>query len=332
MRHDGRGASKPATLRGLNGEKHMTGKWNVADIPPQNGRRIVVTGASSGLGLETSVALAAAGAQVIMACRNPAKAGAALAELQQRAPGAQAELMTLDVADLASVRAFADECARRFDRIDVLCNNAGVMALPLQRTRDGFEMQMGTNHLGHFALTGLMLDQIKATPGARVISVASNAHRWGMRLDADDLNFERQRYSKWDAYGRSKLANLMFHFELDRRLRAAKLDIRSAAAHPGYAATNLMFVGPAQQNSQLGKRVMQFGNALFSQSQTMGALPQLYAITMPDVQGGDYFGPDGWQQLRGHPQRVGCLRIARDPERNRKLWEASERLTGVRYL
>jgi NAD(P)-dependent dehydrogenase (short-subunit alcohol dehydrogenase family) len=310
----------------------MSAKWSVADIPPQAGRRIVVTGASSGLGLETSVALAAAGAEVIMACRNPDKAGAALAQVRQRARGAKAELMTLDLADLASVRRFAAECARRFDRIDVLCNNAGVMALPLQRTKDGFEMQMGTNHLGHFALTGLMIDQLKAAPGARVVSVASNAHKWGMRLDPDDLNFERQRYNKWDAYGRSKMANLMFHFELDRRLRAAGPDLLSACAHPGYAATNLMFVGPAQQNSRAGKLMMQFGNALFSQDQAMGALPQLYAITMPDVQGGDYFGPDGWQQLKGYPRRVSCLRMARDPERNRRLWEASETLTGVRYL
>ncbi|MGB1562985.1 MAG: oxidoreductase [Sinimarinibacterium flocculans] len=310
----------------------MSTQWTAADIPPQQGRRIVVTGASSGLGLETSVALAAAGAEVVMACRNPDRAGTALDQVQQRAPGAKAELMTLDLADLASVRAFAADCARRFERIDVLCNNAGVMALPLQRTKDGFEMQMGTNHLGHFALTGLMLDQLKATAGARVVSVASNAHKWGMRLDADDLGFERQRYNKWDAYGRSKMANLMFHFELDRRLRAAGLDVRSACAHPGYAATNLMFVGPAQQNSRVGRLLMQFGNALLSQDQAMGALPQLYAITMPDVESGDYFGPDGWQQLKGHPRRVGCLRIARDPERNRLLWEASERLTGVRYL
>ncbi|MGB0218114.1 MAG: oxidoreductase [Sinimarinibacterium flocculans] len=310
----------------------MSTQWTVADIPPQQGRRIVVTGASSGLGLETSVALAAAGAEVIMACRNPDRAGAALDQVQRRAPGAKAGLMTLDLADLASVRTFAADCARRFERIDVLCNNAGVMALPLQRTKDGFEMQMGTNHLGHFALTGLMLDQLKATAGARVVSVASNAHKWGMRLDAGDLGFERQRYNKWDAYGRSKMANLMFHFELDRRLRAAGLDVRSACAHPGYAATNLMFVGPAQQNSRVGRLLMQFGNALLSQDQAMGALPQLYAITMPDVESGDYFGPDGWQQLKGHPRRVGCLRIARDPERNRLLWEASERLTGVRYL
>ncbi|MFC4253356.1 oxidoreductase [Sinimarinibacterium flocculans] len=310
----------------------MSTQWTVADIPPQQGRRIVVTGASSGLGLETSVALAAAGAEVIMACRNPDRAGAALDQVQRRAPGAKAELMTLDLADLASVRTFAADCARRFERIDVLCNNAGVMALPLQRTKDGFEMQMGTNHLGHFALTGLMLDQLKATAGARVVSVASNAHKWGMRLDAGDLGFERQRYNKWDAYGRSKMANLRFHFELDRRLRAAGFDVRSACAHPGYAATNLMFVGPAQQNSRVGRLLMQFGNALLSQDQAMGALPQLYAITMPDVESGDYFGPDGWQQLKGHPRRVGCLRIARDPERNRLLWEASERLTGVRYL
>lgn len=310
----------------------MTSPWTLEQMPSQQGRRILVTGASSGLGLETAVALAAAGAEVIMACRNPDKAGAALAEVRQRAPGAKAELMTLDLADLASVRTFADACGRRFDRIDALCNNAGVMALPFQRTKDGFEMQIGTNHLGHFALTGLLLDLLKASPGARIVSLASNAHRWGMRLNPDDLHFERQRYNKWDAYGRSKMANLMFHFELDRRLRAAGLNLCAAAAHPGYAATNLMFVGPAQEGSRLGHRLMQVGNALFSQSQAMGALPQLYALTMPDVQSGDYYGPDGWQQLRGHPRKVGCLRVARDPDRNRRLWEVSEQQTGVRFL
>jgi NAD(P)-dependent dehydrogenase (short-subunit alcohol dehydrogenase family) len=310
----------------------MTTPWTLEQLPPQRGRRIIVTGASSGLGLETAVALAAAGAEVIMACRNPAKAGAALEQVQQRAPGARAELMTLDLADLASVRDFAAECGRRFDRIDALCNNAGVMALPFQRTKDGFEMQIGTNHLGHFALTGWLLEQLKASPGARVVTLASNAHRWGQRLDPEDLHFERQRYNKWDAYGRSKMANLMFHFELDRRLRAAGINLCAVAAHPGYAATNLMFVGPAQEGSRFGRGLMNVGNALFSQSQAMGALPQLYALTMPDVQGGDYFGPDGWQQLKGYPRRVGCLRMARDPERNRQLWEASERLTGVRYL
>ncbi len=307
-------------------------RWTVADIPSLTGKRAIITGANSGLGLETAIALAHAGADVIMACRNPDKASAALEQVRSNAPQARIEPMALDLADLSSVRRFAETYATGNDRLDILCNNAGVMALPLQHTRDGFEMQIGTNHLGHFALTGLLLDVLTRTPGARVVTVASNAHRWAPGVDADDLSFERRRYRKWDAYGRSKLANLMFHFELDRRLRAANLNVLSVAAHPGYAATNLMFVGPAQQKSRLSKFVMQLGNALLSQDQAMGALPQLYAATASEVDSGDYIGPDGWQQLRGHPQRVGCKRVARNPEQRRRLWEASERLTGVRYL
>lgn len=310
----------------------MAGKWTAADIAPQHGKRYIVTGANSGLGLETTVGLAAAGATVLMTCRDPARAASALADVKRRVPSAQVEPATLDLADLASVRAFAQTQVQHNERLDGLINNAGVMALPFQRTHDGFEMQIGTNHLGHFALTGLLLDLLLATPGARVINVASLAHNWTPGLDLDDLNFERHRYNKWDAYSKSKLANLVFHFELDRRLRKRPGSMVAVAAHPGYSATNLMFVGPAQRKSAFGRWTMQLGNALFSQPADVGALPTLYAATGADVSSGDYIGPDGWRQLRGHPRKVGCRRAARDEETGARLWALSEKLTGVRFL
>ncbi|MEQ1438498.1 oxidoreductase [Fontimonas sp. SYSU GA230001] len=310
----------------------MERAWTAADIAPQHGKRFIVTGANSGLGLETSAGLAAAGAQVVMACRDPARAATALAAIRRRVPDARVEAATLDLADLATVRAFAQAQLARNERLDGLINNAGVMALPLQRTRDGFEMQIGTNHLGHFALTGLLLEALQATPGARIVNVASLAHRWTRGLDLDDLNFERSRYHKWDAYSRSKLANLMFHFELDRRLRQRRTAVTAAAAHPGYSATNLMFVGPAQARSTVGRWAMQLGNLLFSQPADRGALPTLYAATAPDVQSGDYIGPDGWRQLRGFPRKVGCRPAARDATAGARLWALSEDLTGVRFL
>ncbi len=267
-----------------------------------------------------------------MACRDATKAAAALAEVRRRAPQAQVEVMNLDLADLASVRRFAQDYAANHPQLDILCNNAGVMALPFSRTKDGFEVQIGTNHLGHFALTGLLLERLEAAPAARVVNVASMAHRWTRGMNLDDLNFERTPYKKWDAYGKSKLANLLFTFELDRRLKKAGSKTLAVAAHPGYSSTNLQFVGPAMENSVLGRLTMQLGNALFGQPAWMGALPTLYAATMPDVQGGDYFGPDGFRQMRGYPRRVGCRRAARDPETAARLWSLSEQLTGVRFL
>lgn len=306
-------------------------KWTTAQMPSLKDKVAIVTGANSGLGLETSVALAAAGATVVMACRNPAKAAPALAEVQRRVPQARATLMSLDLADLASVRQFAADFGRH-SRLDLLFNNAGVMAVPLARTRDGFEMQIGTNHLGHFALTGLLFDALKATPDARVVNVASLAHRWTRGMNLDDLNFERSKYSKWDAYGKSKLANLLFTLELDRRLKAAGSGVKVIAAHPGYAATNLQFVGPQIEGSALSRRIMQVGNAIFAQPANMGALPSLYAATAADVAGGDYIGPDGFQQLKGHPTRAGSRPSARDPQTAARLWQLSESLTGVKFL
>lgn len=307
-------------------------KWTTADMPSLKGKVAIVTGANSGLGLHTAIGLAGAGATVVMACRNADKAAAALAEVRGKAPGAQVEVMPLDLADLASVRKFAADFSAKYPRLDILCNNAGVMAIPYAKTRDGFEMQVGTNHFGHFALTGLLLDKLKATPGSRVVSVASMAHNWTRGMDLDDPFFEHKRYMKWDAYGKSKLANLLFIFELNRRLKKAGVGVTAAAAHPGYSDTNLQFVAPQIEKSALGRLSMQIGNAIFAQPAAMGALPSLYAASMADVDGGDYIGPDGFKQMRGHPTKVGCRRLARDEKLQNRWWVLSERLTGVKYL
>jgi NAD(P)-dependent dehydrogenase (short-subunit alcohol dehydrogenase family) len=294
--------------------------WTVDDIPDQTGRTALVTGANSGLGLHTSLALARHGARVLMACRNPAKADEALNRVRTEVPAAQVELVRLDLASLASVRAAAQDVSTRTDRLDLLVDNAGVMAIPRAQTEDGFEMQLGTNHLGHFALTGLVMPLLTAAPAGRVVVVASDAAKWG-RMRFDDLMGERF-YFRWLAYGQSKLANLLFLRELSRRV-GERLVV--AGAHPGYAATNL------QSAPGLPGRVMALGNRLIAQSDAAGALPQLYAATMPDVRTGDYFGPDGLLGLRGAPHRVTPIKAAQNDESARRLWKVSEQLTGVTY-
>jgi NAD(P)-dependent dehydrogenase (short-subunit alcohol dehydrogenase family) len=236
---------------------------------------------------------------------------------------------TLDLAALTSVRSFADGLHAEVPSLDLLVNNAGVMAVPRQETEDGFELQLGTNHLGHFALTGLLLPTMIGRAGSRVVTVSSSAHKPG-RIDFDDLMGERS-YRKWSAYYQSKLANLLFAYELQRRLDAAGVPTISVAAHPGYAATNLQHVGPRMEGSRLGALVMSIGNTLLAQSDDMGALPQLYAATAPDVRGGDYFGPDGIAEGRGHPKRVGSTKASKDIAVAARLWSVSEDLTGVRY-
>jgi NAD(P)-dependent dehydrogenase (short-subunit alcohol dehydrogenase family) len=305
------------------------GRWSAADVPSQQGRTAIVTGANSGLGFETSRVLARRGARVVMACRNPDKAKNALEEIRSESPDARVEAMSLDLASLASVRAFADEFRAHRDALHLLIDNAGVMAIPERRTADGFEMQMGTNHLGHFALTGLLLEPLLATPGSRVVVMSSLAHRLG-RIDFDDLQSERG-YGAWRAYGQSKLANLLFMNELQRRFERHGAKTIAVACHPGYAATQLQFAGPILRQSSFRKQVMTFGNRLFAQNATMGALPTLYAATAPDVRGGEYFGPDGPFEMGGHPKRVGMSARARDEALAARLWEVSERLTGVRY-
>ena len=284
--------------------------WGVGDIPDQQGRVVIVTGANSGLGAVAARALAGAGAEVVLACRNLDKGRAVADEI-----GPRAQVRHLDLADLSSIREFAG----RIERVDVLINNAGVMALPLGRTADGFEMQVGTNHLGHFALTGLLLGKISE----RVVTVSSGVHSIGV-IDLDDLNWERRAYKRWQAYGQSKLANLLFSFELQRRLTAAGSAKLAVAAHPGYAATGLQ-----SHTDSVLDTVMSLGNK-FAQSAEMGALPELFAATAT-VEPGGYYGPTGFGGSRGHPGRSGCSKRAKDQLTARSLWELSERLTGVKY-
>ncbi len=303
-------------------------KWTAADIPDQSGRTILITGSNSGLGLRSAEALAAKGARVLMACRNATKAAAAREAVAAQATGVAPEVVPLDLSSLASVAACAEQLTAALGHLDVLMNNAGIMAVPKAQTVDGFESQIGTNHLGHFALTGQLLPLLLAAPEPRVVTVASNAHKLG-RVDPDDLFFERRHYSRWAAYGQTKLANLLFTGELQRRAVAAGTVLTATSAHPGYAATNLTS-GPAL-GAALLKPVLALGDRLFGQPDHMGALPQLYAATMPDVLPDDYWGPDAFREQRGHPTRVGRTDRARDREVAARLWARSEELTGVTY-
>jgi NAD(P)-dependent dehydrogenase (short-subunit alcohol dehydrogenase family) len=303
--------------------------WTAADIPDQHGRVALVTGANSGLGFQTARALAGRGATVVMGCRNQIKGAEALARVIDEHPRASAELVELDLADLSSVHKAANDVLARHPRLDLLINNAGVMAIPRHTTADGFEMQFGTNHLGHFALTGLLIERLLATQDSRVVSVSSTAHRWG-RVRFDDLQRER-RYRKWLAYGQSKLANLLFVRELQRRLASKEASTIAVAAHPGYASTHLQAVGPEMAGSKVMARVMPVANRVFSQPEEQGALPQLYAATALDVTGGEFFGPDGRFEMQGGPTRVTPSKAAQNDDDARRLWEMSEGLTGVRY-
>ena len=307
-------------------------RWGAEDIPDLDGTTVVVTGANSGLGLRSAEALAARRARVLMACRNETKAAAALDEVARVARGPKPEVVRLDLSDLASVETAAADIAERVgdEGLDVLMNNAGVMAIPLDRTNAGHEMQFGTNHLGHFALTGRLLPLLKKSRAPRVVTTSSTAHRSG-RMRWDDHHFESGRYSRWLAYGQSKLANLLFMRELDRRAREAGSPLVSVAAHPGWAATHLQAVGPETSGNKLMGAAMGLGNRLVAQSDAAGALPQLYAATMPGVQGGEYYGPDGLFELRGGPKKVGSNGASRKDADARRLWEASEKETGVTY-
>jgi NAD(P)-dependent dehydrogenase (short-subunit alcohol dehydrogenase family) len=286
-------------------------KWTAGDISAQDGRTFVITGANSGIGLEAARALGAAGAHVVVACRDASKGEHAVADLV-----GDFDVRRLDLADLASVRAFAAELD---GDVDVLIDNAGVMAVPRAKTADGFELQLGTNHLGHFALAGLLLPRIRD----RVVTIASQAHRTG-RINFGDLQSERH-YQRWIAYGQSKLANLLFMMELQRRLDAAGSPLRSVAAHPGYSATNLQ-----SHTQSIQDQLMGIANRLIAQSAAMGALPTLYAATV-DLPGAAYVGPDGLFEQRGHPRLVDMSGAAKDADTARRLWEVSEELTGVRY-
>jgi NAD(P)-dependent dehydrogenase (short-subunit alcohol dehydrogenase family) len=299
----------------------MTGKWTSDDVPGQHGRLAVVTGADTGLGFETARVLAARGASVVLAVRDTDKGKQAAARIAGAAPGADVTVQHLDLASLDSIRAAAGEMRARHPRIDLLINNAGVMFPPKQTTPDGFELQFGTNHLGHFALTGLLLEQMLPVPGSRVVTISSLAHRIRARINFDDLQGERS-YRRVAAYSQSKLANLMLTYELQRRLSGAGTTI-AVAAHPGLAATELTRHSPA---------IAAFFYArLISQNPAMGALPALRAATDPGVLGGQYYGPRGLLRTRGYPTLAKSSRQSHDTTLQRRLWTVSEELTGITF-
>jgi NAD(P)-dependent dehydrogenase (short-subunit alcohol dehydrogenase family) len=300
--------------------------WTAADIPDQTGRTVVITGANSGIGWVAARELARAGADLVLAVRDTDKGEAAMTRIRDVAPQAELEVRPLDLADLVSVRAFANDWQ---GPLDLLINNAGVMATPQRTTQDGFELQFGTNHLGHFALTGLLLEALLAAEDPRVVTLSSGAHRMG-RMRWDDLQSERG-YQRWRAYGQSKLANLLFAQELGRRANAHGVALRSVAAHPGYASTNLQVAGPRMEGSAARERLGRLGNALFAQSADAGALPTLFAATAPGLPSGSYVGPGGPGEMRGHPTIVGMSRAARDEGDAARLWAVSEELTSVSY-
>ena len=303
----------------------MADRWEADRIPDQTGRIAIVTGANSGLGLVTARELARKGALVVLACRNMEKGRAALADVAAAATGPPPELEELDLADLSSVRSFAERFSGAHDGLDLLVNNAGVMASPRRHTADGFELHLGTNHLGHFALTNLLLPLMEGREDARVVTLSSNAHKTVRGIAFDNLNGDRH-YFRWNAYGQSKLANLLFALELDRRLRASGSTVKSLAAHPGYTATNLQSAAAPLAD----RLVMKVTNAAVGQSAEMGALPVLYAATEPGLEGGTYAGPDGIGEHRGHPEVVQPNRVARNEETARRLWEVSADVTAVR--
>lgn len=303
-------------------------KWSTGQMPSQAGKTALVTGANSGIGYQAAMELARHGAHVVLGCRNAAKGRAALERLLREAPGASAEVVELDMASLASIRAFAAGFAVRGVGLDLLINNAGVMALPTRElTPDGFERQFGTNHLGHFALTGLLMPQLLASSAPRVVTVASLAHRDG-KIEFDNLQSERH-YKPWEAYGASKLANILFAKELDRRARAAHSSLLSVAVHPGVSITNIFANGPG--TNSLKAILVKVLAPVMMQKDDAGALPTLYAATSPDAKGGEYIGPDGFMELKGAPVVVQPRPQALDTAVGERLWAASEELTGVTY-
>lgn len=299
----------------------MKTPWKTENIPDQTDHIAIVTGANSGIGYETTKALAAKGATVIMACRNLEKANAAAKNISQSVTDADLAIIKLDLANLASVHSFAEEFNGKYDKLNLLINNAGVMIPPFSKTKDGFELQFGANHLGHFALTGLLMAKILTTPKARVINVSSSAHHMGTgTIDFDNLQAEKG-YKPWVAYAQSKLANLLFTLELNKRFSEAQANALATASHPGWTGTNL------QAHSNTFRLLSPF----FAQKPPMGALPSLYAATAPDVQANDYYGPGGWQEMRGYPKQVSSSQQAKDPQLAKRLWEVSEDLIGFKY-
>lgn len=303
-------------------------KWTAEQIDSQAGKTVLITGANSGIGYQAALELARHGAHVLLGCRDNAKGAAAVQRLLREAPGASAEAVSLDMASLASIREFAAALRQRGTPLDVLINNAGVMALPQrQLTPDGFERQFGTNHLGHFALTGLVMPQLLQAPAPRVVTVASLAHRNG-KIDFQNLQSERS-YKPWDAYNASKLANILFARELERRAKAAHSRLISIPVHPGVSQTSIVANGPGAND--LKTRVLFTFASFLTSRDAEGALPTLYAATSPQVRGGEYIGPDGWMEFKGSPRVVQPRPQALDEAVGERLWTVSEHLTGVQY-
>lgn len=305
----------------------MDNKWTLDNAPDLTGKIIIVTGGNSGLGYESVKALAMKGAEVVLASRTMDKGEQAKSEIVKDLPGAKINVMELDLADLDSVRSFAASFRKKYKQLDVLLNNAGIMMSPYFKTKDGFEAQLGTNHLGHFALTGLLMDQLAKASGSRIVNVSSGAHKNG-KMDFDNLQFEDgEGYSPMKAYGRSKLSNLLFTYELQRKLEAGGKDMIATAAHPGIAMTNLM-------HYMEKKLIVRLLIPLFkgmAQDQAMGALPQIRAAVDPGVKGGEYYGPDGKSERKGYPVIVPSNAASHNKEDAARLWEESEKLTGVKF-
>jgi len=306
----------------------MSNNWTVNYIPDLTGKVAIITGANSGIGYESAKEFARKGAEIILACRSMEKGEGAASTIRAEIPNAKLKPMVLNLSSLKSVRAFADAFNAAYSRLDVLLNNAGIMMVPLGKTEDGFERQLGVNHLGHFALTGLLIDVLLKTPNSRVVNVSSGAHRSG-ELDFDDLMFENEEaYTPMKSYGNSKLANLLFTYEMQRLLEAKGADLIAVAAHPGIATTNLA-------NHLMHPLLMKLLTPIFRlmmQSAAMGALPSIRAAVDPNVVGGQYFGPGGKKERKGYPILVSSNEASQNTEDARKLWEVSEELTGVRYL
>jgi len=296
-------------------------KWDSNNVLDQKGRVAIVTGSSSGIGFEMARVLADKNATVIIAVRNLQKGNAAANAVMANHKNAAVQVMELDLANLESVHSFAMNFKENYSRLDLLVNNAGIMMPPFSKTKDGFELQFGTNHLGHFTLTGLLMDLILRTEDSRVVTVSSAAHKSG-RIDFSDLNWEKRKYKKMQSYGDSKIANLYFTFELQRKLEETGFKTISVASHPGWTATEL----------QRHVGIIGFLNHFFAQSIEMGTLPTLYAATATDVKGGDYFGPSGWQEMKGYPKKVESNQLSHDVEIAEKLWTVSEELTGIKYI
>jgi NAD(P)-dependent dehydrogenase (short-subunit alcohol dehydrogenase family) len=303
--------------------------WTLDNVPDLTGRTVVITGGNSGIGFEAAKGAVGKGARVLLACRNAESAKEACDKLAGDGASGTAEFVPLDLASLNSIRGCAEALSEGCEAIDVLINNAGVMAIPRRETEDGFEMQFGTNHLGHFALTALVYPKIRDTAGARIVNVASLAHNFGF------LNFQnlhgRLFYDPWLTYGTTKLANLLFTYELDRRLKAVGRDVGAVACHPGISATNLGYAGPRMLGSDFGETLVELYTSVVAQSAGMGALPTLYAAFAEEANSGDYIGPDGLGEMRGHPQKVSSSFLSHSQSMARQLWEVSEKETDIRF-